>query len=936
MQRMTYFQRPRRTFPDMPPARRRLVIAGLVASALLFLGGFVMAAYLWKLSRLFPEAPFKQPSRLYGSATQLAPGAVFSAGEMVAELKQAGYREAGAKPASLLAAGELRRAGDRVAVHLRSFPTPNGRAGGGPLFVTFRGNRVSRVWLAGRPAEAAALEPPLLASFYDDKVEERRPVILDELPDLVVKTVLAAEDDGFFTHPGVSPTGIARALWVNLRGTGVQQGGSTITQQLVKNVYLTQQRTLSRKAKEAVIAVMLEVRHGKRAILEAYLNEIYLGRSGPANLIGFGSAARAYFGKDAAELDLDEAATLAGMIQAPADYSPVEHPEKARERRDRVLARMGELRWITPERMRQAQAEPLRVNPIRVEPRPMAPYFADAAEAEARERFGIDELGGEGYLLFSTLRRRDQLQAEAAVDKGLSGLAKGWEKGSKRRTKKPLQAAMISVDPRDGAVLAWVGGRDYATSQFDRVVQAHRQVGSAFKPVIYGTAFAEGAATPATLFRDSPINVRIGTASWRPQNYDRGFHGWVTARTALEQSLNIPTVRLALQVGMPRVIEVAREMGFSGELEPVPSLALGAFEATPREMAEVYSTLAAGGMRPELHGLAAVVDPEGEAVLGDDLPGPQRVLDAQASYLVTSVLQGVIAHGTGAGARGMGVEGPLAGKTGTTNDRRDSWFAGYSPDRVTVVWVGYDDNSATQLSGARAALPIWSRFTAAMRPARGYADFPIPPGMVKVTVDPLTGQLATDLCPYKVTEIFPEWKVPNEICQRHSPGYAGYGEGDVLADVSLGQPLFDPETGEPIDPSSTEEPRYIITDDGLQITNPVGDGPIVIGEAKTFPPSGPDPGPPPADGTIQIRPAQAPPPQAPPPARVQVTPPSPPPVAAGATGVTGATGATGMKPAPPAPAPAPAETGVVPADGKPIGAAPAVEEGAAEETPPPP
>jgi penicillin-binding protein 1B len=891
------------------------VIAGLVASALLFLGGFGLAGYLWSLARQFPQAPFKQPSRLYGTATRLAPGEALSADEMVAELKDAGYREAQGDPRLPLPAGAFRRAGDRVAVRLRRFPTPEGPGGGGvTVEAAFRGSRVRRVWVAGRPARIAALEPPLLASFYDDQAEERRPVVLDELPEHVVRAVLAAEDDGFFTHPGVSPTGIARALWVNLRGGELQQGGSTITQQVVKNVYLSSQRTLTRKAKEAVIAVALEARYGKRKILEAYLNEIYLGASGPTNLIGLGSAARAYFGKDAAELSLAEAATLAGMIQAPADYSPVGHPDRAFERRNWVLQRMGELGWLEPGQVQAAQREPVRVDPQRVRTRPMAPYFADAAQDEARERFGLDELGGEGYLLFATLRWRDQRQAEAAVAQGLGGLEKGWER--RRRTKRPLQAALISVDPRDGAVLAWVGGRDYSRSQFDRVTQAHRQVGSAFKPVVYAAAFSEGAATPATLFKDSPITVRFGTASWRPQNYDRAFHGWVTARMALERSLNVPTVRLALQVGMHRVIDLARDLGFSGDLEPMPALALGAFEATPLEMAQVYATLAAEGLRPTIHGLAAVLDREGEPVTGDDLPAPRRVLAPQAAYVVTSVLQGVVAHGTAAAARAQGVDGPLAGKTGTTNDRRDSWFAGYSPDRATIVWVGYDDNSATQLSGARAALPIWSRFTAAVRPAGGYPDFAPPAGMMKVTVDPTTGLLATEFCPQRVTEVFPEWQVPTEPCLRHSPGYM-----ETWADMSFGQPLVDPVTGEPLDPSLTEEPRYTITDDGLVINDPGGDGTIVIGQAQTFPPEPVEPGAEPADdGSILIRPSR----NRPPPA----TPPEQEPTA-------GATGPAGMTPP---------ETGVAPPAG-PIGAtgpvtppAEPAEEGEEPEegTPPPP
>jgi penicillin-binding protein 1B len=824
MQPQYAYVQPGRELPEMTPARRRLVIAGLAVSVLLFLGGFLLAGYLWHLSRKFPQAPFRQPSRLYASAPVLSPGEAFTPAEMVAELKDAGYREAsGGAPVT---PGTYRRLGDRVVANLRHFPTPEGEAGGAAVGAAFRGDHVAGVWVDGRPAQSAALEPPLLASFYDKELEERRPVVLDRLPDEVVKAVLAAEDSGFYTHPGVSPTGVARALLVDLRGGDVQ-GGSTITQQLVKNVYLSSRRTLKRKAEEALIAMFVELRHGKRAVLEAYLNEIYLGRSGPANLIGLGAASRAYFNRDAAELTLAQAATLAGMIHSPGGTSPVEHPDRALERRNWVLQRMADLGWVKPDRVKQAQNEPLGVDPHPVETRPIAPYFADEAVAEAKDRFDAAELDGKGYLLFSTLRWTDQRRAEAAVAQGLDGLDGGARKSGKRR----LQAALVSVDPGDGSVLAWVGGRDYEKSQFDRVTQAKRQVGSAFKPVIYGAALNEGVVTPASLLNDSPIQVRIGNASWQPQNYDHAFRGWVTARTALEQSLNIPTVRVALQVGMPKVIDLAREMGLNEKLEPRPSLALGAFEASPYEMAQVYSTLAAGGLRPPLHALAAVIDPKGERILGDDLPAPRRAMPAESAYLVTSMLQGVVAHGTAAAARGMGVDGPLAGKTGTTNDRRDNWFAGYSPDRVSVVWVGYDDNSATTLSGARAALPIWSRFTAAVRPARGYADFPRPAGVVQATVDPTTGQLATEYCPYRVTELFPSWAAPVEPCQRHSPNGP-----DQTADLTLNQPAIDPETGKPIDPSSSEEPRYSITDDGLQIKDAGGDGPITISPAKTFPP----------------------------------------------------------------------------------------------------
>ena len=790
---------------ELPPARRRAVLAALVASCLLFLAGFAATIYFWHLARQFPRTPFRQPSRLYGQASRLVPGEPLSAAALVTQLKGQGYRQTRSDDAPLKR-GTYRRDGDTVVVHLRRFPTADGMAGGVPVTVRFGKGRISRLEVAGRPAANAVLEPPLLASFYGPDLEERRPVTLDEVPEHVLKAVLAAEDDAFFVHPGISVPGIARALWVNLRGGELQQGGSTITQQLVKNVYLSNERTIKRKAKEAVIAMMLEVRYGKRAILEAYLNEIYWGHSGPANLIGLGAASWAFFGKDPSELNLSEAAALAGMIRAPSDYSPLKHPRECIDRRDWVLQRMAELGTVSKEEAEQAQQEPLLVDPRTVDTRPLAPYFARFAQAEARERFDVDDLPDEGYILFATIGWREQKAAEAAVARGLASLENGWEK--RHRKEDPLQAALISVDPRDGSILAWVGGRDFKVSQFDRVAQARRQVGSAFKPVIYASAFSEAVASPATLLRDSPIIVKVSGREWKPQNYDRGFHGWVTARTALEQSLNIPTVRVALQVGLHRVIEVAHDLGFEGDIDPVPALALGAFEASPLEMAKVYATFANGGAQPRIHGLALVLDRSGETILGDDLGAPRRVIPPQAAYLVTSILQGAVAHGTGAGAAQWGLRDPLAGKTGTTNDRRDSWFAGYAPERLTVVWVGYDNNSKTRLSGARAALPIWSRFMASVRPARGYLPFAPPPGMTEVTLDPTTGQLATPYCPYKITELLPDWQVPTEPCHQHQPS-----SGEIWAGMS--NVPIDPATGQPLTGYYGSESGYGYGEDGL-------------------------------------------------------------------------------------------------------------------------
>ncbi len=469
------------------------------------------------------------------------------------------------------------------------------------------------------------------------------------------------------------------------------------------------------------------------------------------------------------ELGLCESAVLAGMIQSPGSYSPRRHPERIVERRNWVVGRMVELGWLDAGRAEKARAEPLCYRPQPIATRG-ARYLADAAAAEAGRRFGVWGVEDGGYLLFSTVEARAQREAEKAIDWGLESLEKGWEKG--RQAQGPLQSALVSLDPETGAVLAWVGGRDYSKSQFDRVSQARRQAGSAFKPVVYAAAFENGTHAPSAFVEDAPLTVALAGRDWTPQNNSGEFRGWVSVRTAVENSLNVPTVRVALDVGLDEIISLARALGVAGRLDAVPSLALGAFEVTPLELATVYATLAAGGKRPPVHSLSAVATPDGEVLSGGPLPEPVRALSPESAYLVTSVLQGVMDRGTGSGARHQGLYDPLAGKTGTTNDRRDSWFVGYAPERVSLVWVGYDDNSASRLSGSRAALPIWTRFTYAVRPEGGYSWFQQPRGIVTAAVDPLSGELATGGCPSYLTEVFREGAVPTRVCHLHG----GWGD----------------------------------------------------------------------------------------------------------------------------------------------------------------
>jgi penicillin-binding protein 1B len=745
--------------PPGPRRRKRLWWGlGIGVPLLAALSFFVLRPF-WRLSSQFDDITYRQPSRLYARSVVIQTGHIYPAEQLIEGLRNEGYREA---PEGSLPAGRYRKTKEGLAVHLRTFLLPDG-AHGGVVEVAYRGRRIKDLTLDGETVKAVPLEPALIGSYFGPDNRERRPVTVDQVSKDLIDAVIAAEDDNFYEHSGVSVSGILRAFWVNLRGGTIRQGGSTLTQQLVKNLYLSHERTLGRKAQELILALLLEARYSKKQILEAYLNEIYLGGSGGVSLMGVGAASRAYFGKDPSQLDLAEAATLAGMIRAPAVYSPLYHPDRAKERRDWVLGRMASLGRTPKDRVQRALAEPVSVAPEPVVRR-RAPYFADAMTAEAQRRFGIEELADKGYILFSTLDPQGQKEAEEAVGWGLKRAEEGYQKG--QSAKGPLQAALVSVAPDTGGILAYVGGRDYDSSQFDRAGQALRQAGSAFKPVVYSAAFENGVAWPSSFLEDSPLSVELATMTWSPKNDDGTFHGWVSVRTALEKSYNPATARLALQVGMAKIVALAHKMGIEADMDPFPSVALGAVDLTPVEMATMYATLANGGVRPTIHGLIAVLDRSGKTVPGAPLPKPERAISPQTDYMVTSLLQGVLQRGTARGAAG-GIPGDLAGKTGTTNKQRDSWFGGYGRERATVVWVGYDNNASTRLSGARAALPIWVRFTAKVAPRGGFSAFELPNGLTTAVIDPTTGMLATEFCPTVITEVFLAGEAPTELCDRH-------------------------------------------------------------------------------------------------------------------------------------------------------------------------
>ena len=769
---------------ELPPTGRDLRFArglGLVVALVLAGGAWIGAELHEAGGRIAALSTHRldQPTRLYARPLILGVGDRLPAGELVALLDDLQYHEIAS---DLPVSGTYRLTGDGLVLRRRSFPAPHD---GSPrpaadVEIAWRRSVIERLSLDGAPVLQVVVDLPLLASFYGSEVRECRPVRLTDLPAHVVHAFLAAEDAGFYEHGAVSPIAILRAAWINFREGEVRQGGSTITQQLVKNLFLTHERTLARKYREVLMAWALERRLSKERILEIYLNEIYLGASGAVNLIGVGAASRAYFGKDATELDLVEAATLAAMVPAPARLDPRTRPDLVAGRRDSVIVEMADRGWISA-----AQAGTARRSPVVVRPthpgRRLAPHFAALAADEARRRFGLATLDGKGLSLFSTLDLRDQRRAERNVSEQLVALER--RKRARPAEGAPLEAALVSADPRSGELLAWVGGRDWERSEFDRARQARRQPGSAFKPVVFAAALEDGVAQPWQVVDDSPVIVRYGEEAWEPRNNDRVFRGPVTVRSAFEKSLNVPTVRLAVATGLYRIAALAERMGSRGITDVQPSLALGAVDLSVVEVTAIYATLASGGVAHAPHALLAVSDADGLDLRGEPLPLPERVLHEATAYQVTSLMRGVVDHGTGWGVRRIGLRDPLAGKTGTSSERRDSWFAGFSTDRVTVVWVGYDDNRPTGFEGSRGALPLWAAFMRDVRPAEGYPEFEVPSLIESVSIDPATGLLATAACAERITESLPVWHAPLYECPC---GAWRWGLGLDPLDVALG------------------------------------------------------------------------------------------------------------------------------------------------------
>jgi 1A family penicillin-binding protein len=736
--------------------RRRTLFAGVLLAVLVLVGSG-LAIYAARALSRFERVEARRSTVLYAAPSVLRPGVHVGALDLAGILSRLGYRET----RSAGTPGQFSRSESAWDIHVAG---PEA----GRVTLAVSGSRITALRQNGAPIQSVALPPELLASAGADMGENIRPVRLADVPAVLRNAVIATEDARFYEHGGVDPRGILRALWTNVRKGRVAEGGSTITQQLVKSRLLSPERTLVRKVNEALLSAVLEWRYSKDQILEAYLNEIYLGQWGGSAVRGVGAASRAYFGKEVHQLTLPEAALIAGMIRGPNGYSPASNPERARERRDVVMTRMRDLGKISEADYRRARREPVRA---RATPATglVAPYFVDYVRAELERNPDIELADQHGVRVYTTLDPVLQRLAEAAVVKGMDRLETSRPRLRRKSPEERLQAAMIVLDTTTGQVRALVGGRDYRSSQFNRAVLARRQPGSAFKPFVYLAALSPRKDVPlftaASLIEDAPITVLVDGKPWTPKNYDDRYEGPVTVRRALEGSLNTATVRLAQAVGLPVVIETARTLGVEVDLQPVPALALGVFEIAPLALARAYLPLANGGLVPSGGAVEAVAEEGGRALWSAGRES-RPVIGAPEAYLVTSLLEGVINTGTGASARAAGVPGAVAGKTGTTNEGRDAWFVGYSPNLLALVWVGFDDGTPAGLSGSEGALPIWSEFMRQALDIYPGGAFPEPAGITHAKVDVTTGRRATAFCPLVATEVFVAGTEPPS-CEEH-------------------------------------------------------------------------------------------------------------------------------------------------------------------------
>ncbi len=721
------------------------LFAGLALFVVLF-GGLLLAALMHGLDRqvrdAFDSERWALPAHIYARPLELYTGRTINARSLVAELTGLGYRRVD----SAAAAGTFSSDASGVTIATRGFKFADGEEPAQKLDVRFGISATGQQQVIDLTSSVndnlaiARLEPRPLGSVSNSAHEDRDLLRLHQLPDALIDILLLTEDRSFFEHHGISPRAVVRAMFANLRAGGVVQGGSTITQQLVKNMLLTPERSWSRKIKEALMAVTLDWRYSKDEILEAYINEVYLGQSGNRAIHGFGLASQFYFDRPLAELDLHEMALLVGMVRGPSWYSPRRHPERAFDRRNRVLSSVGELAGLAPDVIARYREKDLGVT-AKGAGRSGHPAFREYVQRHLRSQYDPVDLQADGLDVFTTLDPLIQAAAENALSEGLDQIEqdRALDAGS-------LEGAVVVVSVDNGEVLAAVGGRKAGFEGFNRALDARRPIGSLIKPAVFLTALMQPERySLVTLLEDEPFSVEgPGDQIWEPGNYSGEPHGVVTLIDTLSHSYNLATARLGLAVGLESVVKTLERLGVAGDIPRYPSLLLGSLDLAPIEVAQMYQTIANGGFLAPLKTVSSVMTADGRS-LQRNSSGLQQTVAPAPIYLLTEAMQEVMRTGTGKTiAASFDQALGLAGKTGTTDDFRDSWFAGFSGNYVSVVWVGRDDNESTGLSGARGALRIFGRVMADL--GLNAVNRPAPAEVTSFRIDPASGLLADEYC----------------------------------------------------------------------------------------------------------------------------------------------------------------------------------------------
>lgn len=687
----------KKTVKSSRPARwwRLVWLTALKLALVILLALVVYFIYLdSKITSTFSGQKWQVPAQIYGRSLALFPGKYLTQANLILELEQLQYRRSN----EVTGPGQFSVNGGSVTLFRRSFTFVDGEQSAERFSVEFNRTGISRIVRQGKSSDFARLEPQLIEHLVSPHQEDRELVRLELVPELLKETLLLVEDRDFYQHRGVSPLSVLRAFWVNLSAGRTVQGGSTLTQQLAKNMYLTHDRTLWRKVNEAFIALVLDFRFSKDQILEAYLNEIYLGQNHATAVHGFGLASRFYFGKPLTELAPEQFALLIGVVKGPGYYDPRRFPERAQRRRDLVLRLMFEQHLLDRSAFEQAINQPMKLVPRGQYLNASFPAYMDAVKRELRQLALDPKLMHSGIKVFTYLDPMAQTQAERTVSQLLPEM------------NKELEAAMLVVDYQEAAIQALVGGKTAGYAGFNRALEARRPIGSLIKPPIYLEALAQrGRFTLGTLLDDSPISLRNNNQDWQPQNFDKQFRGPVSLMRALADSRNLPTVRLGLQLGMPKVQDALRRLGLERRVNLFPAALLGAVDLSPYEVTQLYQTIANNGVHQQLATVQAVTDQHGAVVYQRTSPKTLRYPAADVYLLHYAMIESTLT-GTAQSLARTWPQPTFAGKTGTSSDYRDSWFAGFDQDTLVTVWLGRDDNKNTGLTGGTGALRVFADY----------------------------------------------------------------------------------------------------------------------------------------------------------------------------------------------------------------------------------